>query len=217
MKSKLRWGILGCGGIAPRVRPRFGGVAHRHAGRGPAAVRRKRRRRFAQECGAAVAHASYEALLADPAVQAIYIATPHPHHAEWTVKAAEAGKHVLARSRSASTPPKRSDDRGARRHDVFLMEAFMYRCHPRPPRWWNWVRDGAIGEVRHIQADSAFNAGFNPDSRFVQQRFWRAAAFWTWEATRFVRASDPGAAAGKEFPGPGDGERSVHPRQDGRG
>ncbi|MBA3848185.1 MAG: aldo/keto reductase, partial [Planctomycetes bacterium] len=101
---------------------------------------------------------SYEALLADPAVQAVYISTPHPEHSRWAIAAAEAGKHVLCEKplgMNAGEVMAMID--AARRHDVFLMEAFMYRCHPLTQKIAELVRGGAIGEVRMIQATFGFH------------------------------------------------------------
>ena len=93
---------------------------------------------FGSQFGVARRHGSYEALLADPEVQAVYIATPHPMHAEWAIKAAEAGKHILCEKPLAlNYPEAMAVIEAARRHDVFLMEAFMYRCHPQTAGWSN--------------------------------------------------------------------------------
>ena len=169
MTSKLDWGILGCGRIAGAFAK---GLAASHNGRLVAVASRSsdKARKFAEENGGPVAHGSYEALLADATVQAVYVATPHPLHAEWTVKAAEAGKHVLCeKPLGINAAQAESMIEAALRHDVFLMEAIMYRCHPQTAKVVDLVRDGAIGQVRFIQAAFSFNAGFNPDSRLFSQ------------------------------------------------
>ncbi|MBE3134638.1 MAG: aldo/keto reductase, partial [Acidobacteria bacterium] len=108
----------------------------------------------------------YEALLADAEVDAVYIATPHPMHAEWAVKAAEAGKHILCEKPiGINHAEAMAMVEAAARHDVFLMEAFMYRCHPQTARLVDLIRDGAVGEVRVVKATFSFHAGFNPESR----------------------------------------------------
>ena len=120
--------------------------------------------------GAANQHGSYEALLADPDVDAVYIATPHPLHAKWAVKAAEAGKHILCeKPLTMNAAEAAAVIEAARRHDVFLMEAFMYRCHPQTARIVELVKDGAIGDVRLIQATFSFHAGFDPDGRLFNK------------------------------------------------
>ena len=91
--------------------------------------------KFAADFGGANAHGSYQALLDDPAVEAVYIGTPHPGHAEWAIKAAEAGKHVLCEK--PLTMNLADTERvlaAAKKHNVLLMEAYMYRFHPQTAR-----------------------------------------------------------------------------------
>ena len=96
MAEKVAWGILGTGNIAKTFAT---GVRGSQTGR--LAAVGSRTQAAANGFGDAFSidqahrHASYEALLADPAVQAVYIATPHPLHAEWAIRAADAGKHIL--------------------------------------------------------------------------------------------------------------------------
>jgi len=165
MADKLQWGILGAGGIAKAFAR---GVAHSRTGRVVAVGSRSKAKAdaFADEFGIPNRHASYEALLADPGVQAVYVATPHPMHAEWAVKAAEARKHVLCEKPiGLNQYEAMAMIEAALRHDVFLMEAYMYRCHPQTVRLVDLVRGGAVGEVRVIKATFSFHAGFNPESR----------------------------------------------------
>jgi len=124
--------------------------------------------RFVGEHGlaAARAHASYEALLADPEVEAVYIATPHPFHLEWAVKAAEAGKHVLCEKPAGMNLAEgRRMIEVARRADVLFMEAFMYRCHPQTAKIVELVRTGAVGEVKFVQASFGFRSDYASGSR----------------------------------------------------
>src|SRR5208283_2941175 len=92
--TKLRWGILGTGHIAGIFSR---GVAASQTGQLVAVGSRTQEAadRFARDFALPRAHGSYEALLGDPEVSAVYIAAPHPLHLEWTVRAARAGKHVL--------------------------------------------------------------------------------------------------------------------------
>src|SRR5689334_18379702 len=96
--EKLRWGIIGAGGIA---RTFAKGVAASRTGvlAGIGSRSLPKARAFAEALGPAAQDAkcigSYEELLADPRIQAVYVAVPHPHHAEWSIKAAESGKHIL--------------------------------------------------------------------------------------------------------------------------
>ena len=165
MTDKLGWGILSTGRIAGTFAK---GVAEAKKGRLVAVGSRSQESadRFGDEHDIPKRYASYEALLADPEVQAIYVATPHPMHAEWAIKCAEAGKHILCeKPLTINYPEAMAVVEAARVNDVFLMEAFMYRCHPQTAKIVELIRDGAIGEVRIIQGAFSFNAGFNPEGR----------------------------------------------------
>ena len=86
---------------------------------------------YAEAFPGARVHDGYAALLADPEVEAVYIATPHPHHAEWAIKAAEAGKHALVEKPLGLTAHEADAIfHAARRAGTFMAEAFMYRLHP---------------------------------------------------------------------------------------
>lgn len=169
MTSKLNWGVLATGGIARQfaealAKSRTGKLAA-VGSRTPAAAGK-----FAADFGGIKAHGSYEALIADPAVQVIYVATPHPLHLEWTLRALDAGKHVLCEKPIAMNlgEARRMVD-AARRRRVFLMEAFMYRCHPQTTKLAELVRDGAIGELRAIHANFTVPFKFDPAHRIFNR------------------------------------------------
>lgn len=169
MTDELRWGIIGTGSIAHQFAR---GLAHSRTGRLVAVGSRRREtaEEFGDEFGVAHRHAGYDALLDDADVEAIYIATPHPFHAEWAVAAAEARKHILCEKPLAINHAQAADIVGAaRRNDVFLMEAFMYRCHPQTARLVELLREGAIGDVGSIQATFSFRTGWNPDGRLLKK------------------------------------------------
>jgi len=169
MADKLRWGILAAGGIARKFAK---GVAHSRTGRVVAVGSRTREKAdaFGDEFAVANRHAGYEALLADGEVDAVYVATPHPMHAEWAVKAAEAGKHVLCEKPIGINHAEAAAIvEAARRRDVFLMEAFMYRCHPQTARLVELIREKAIGDVRVIKAAFSYRAGFDPEGRLFSK------------------------------------------------
>src|SRR5947208_3411787 len=120
MNRKLQWGILGTGAIAKKFAH---GLAESQTGQLSAIGSRSETtaKKFGGELGAPVAHASYEALLADPNIEAVYISTPHPMHAEWAIKTAEAGKHVLCeKPLTMNHAEAMAVIEAARRHDVFL-------------------------------------------------------------------------------------------------
>ena len=165
---KLKWGILATGHIAHAF---ANGVAHSRTGELIAVGSRTQESadKFGAEFGVGRCYGSYEALLADPEVQAVYVCTPHPLHAEWAIKAAEAGKHVLCEKPiGVNHAEAMAIMEAARRNDVFLMEAFMYRCHPQVAKLVKLLREKAIGEVRLIQATFGFDAGFNPEGRLFK-------------------------------------------------
>ncbi|MBA3684469.1 MAG: aldo/keto reductase [Planctomycetes bacterium] len=157
--TTLSWGILGTGAIAstfakhlPRSRTgKLVAVGSRTQAKADAFIAER-------TLTGVRAHGSYEALLADPAVQAVYVSTPHPEHAQWAIKAAQAGKHLLVEKpigMNAAEAMAMVD--AAQVADVFLLEAFMYRCHPQTAKLVELIRAGAIGKVRIIQATFGFH------------------------------------------------------------
>jgi predicted dehydrogenase len=112
---------------------------------------------YAREHGIERAHGSYEALLEDPGVDAVYISLPNSLHVPWSVRALEAGKHVLCEKPLDRRPEEveRAFD-AAERAGRILMEAFMYRHHPQTKRLAQLVADGAIGELRLVRSSFAF-------------------------------------------------------------
>ena len=156
----LRWGILGTGRIARQ----FGAaLAKSRQGRLVAVATRGDAVPEAEEFSGARWHHGYQGLLDDGEVDAVYIATPNPSHLEWAVKTAAAGKHILC-EKPIGLNVKEAEViiAAARRAGVFLMEAFMYRCHPQTARLVEILRSGAVGELRLIQA--SFGGAVAPTS-----------------------------------------------------
>jgi D-xylose 1-dehydrogenase (NADP+, D-xylono-1,5-lactone-forming) len=117
----------------------------------------ERARSYADEHGIERAHDSYDALLADPEIEAVYISLPNSMHIEWTVRALEAGKHVLCEkplSRRATEVERAFDV--AEREGRLLTEGFMFRHHPQTLRLGELVAAGAVGRVRLIRAAFSF-------------------------------------------------------------
>lgn len=164
----LRWGILstaniGRGAVIPAIQASRNGqvvaVASRDAARAAA---------FAAHAGIPVSLGSYEALLADSAIDAIYIPLPNSLHHPWTIRAAEHGKHILCEKPLALTTSECLEmEAAARANGVQLMEAFMYRFHPRTERMIALVREGAVGAPRAIRSAFTFKLTRAGDVRFV--------------------------------------------------
>ncbi|MCA1644317.1 MAG: Gfo/Idh/MocA family oxidoreductase [Chloroflexi bacterium] len=112
----------------------------------------------ARQLGIARAYGSYAELLADPDVDAIYIPLPNEQHVPWSIKALEAGKHVLCEKPIALTADEAQTlvDAAAQYPQLLIMEAFMYRHHPQWQRARELVLAGAIGELRTIQSFFAY-------------------------------------------------------------
>ena len=107
--------------------------------------------------GSSAPYGSYEALLADDDVEAVYVSLPNALHVPWSIKALEAGKHVLCEKPLGRTPEavERAFDT-ADRQGRLLMEAFMYRHHPQTQKLKELVGSGAVGELRQIRTAFTF-------------------------------------------------------------
>jgi xylose dehydrogenase (NAD/NADP) len=158
----LRWGILSTANITDKLLDsgtdqEFVAVGSRDGARAEA---------YAREKGIARAHGSYEALLTDPDVDAIYNPLPNALHVDWSIRALEAGKHVLCEKPLTRRPE--DVDRAfdvAEREGRVLAEAFMWRHHPQVARARELLDAGAIGDLRIIRAHFAFPAADPDDIR----------------------------------------------------
>jgi predicted dehydrogenase len=163
MTEPVRWGVLGAAGIAlNRVIPAMKAVPTCNM-RAIASRQEEKARAAAQRTGIAVAYGSYEALLADPEIEAVYIPLPNHLHVEWCAKAMKAGKHVLCEKPIALTadetvPLLAIRDRTGR----LIEEAFAIRNHPQWRSMLDCLRSGEIGEIRYVQTTLAYN-NINPD------------------------------------------------------
>src|SRR4051812_5147588 len=158
---RVRWGILSTSGFArTKVLPALRGCALVEV-TAIASRDLARARAVAAEFGIARVHGSYDELLADPEVDAVYNPLPNHLHVPWTIKALEAGKHVLCEKPIAMTAAEAETLlAAARRHPrLKVMEAFMYRLHPQWQRTVAIVQGGGVGEPRVVQSlFSYFNA-----------------------------------------------------------
>jgi predicted dehydrogenase len=167
MTARLRWGIVSTGIMAGTLAR---ALAKSQTGELSAVASRSAESaaRFAAEHAVPRAHSSYEALLADPELDVVYIATPHPSHASWAIAAARAKKHVLCEKPLAMNQREVSAVlQAAREHDVFLMEAFMYRCHPRTHALLRLIKSGSLGQVKALHASFGFDGAFPEAGRVL--------------------------------------------------
>jgi dihydrodiol dehydrogenase / D-xylose 1-dehydrogenase (NADP) len=170
MSEIFRWGILGCGNIAKKFAA--GLQAAEHAELVAVGSRTQENAdRFADLFHVPTRHASYEALVADPSVDAIYVSTPHPFHKENTILCLKAGKAVLCEKPFAvNHKDAREMVAVARSEKVFLMEAMWTRFLPITLQVRKWLAEGRIGEARMLYADFGFRTGINPEGRLFSPK-----------------------------------------------
>jgi predicted dehydrogenase len=163
----LRFGILGAARIAPQALIRPARRLREAAVSAVAARDESRAGRFATRHGIPRVLPSYEALIADPAIDAIYNPLPNSLHCEWTIRALEAGKHVLCEKPLASNADEaRRMAETAEKVGLVLDEAFHWRCHPLAARMKQIVDSGELGQIRHIEASLCFPYAKPGDIRF---------------------------------------------------
>ena len=165
----VRWGLMSTAqinlaileGVRLTERAAVIAVASRDQGRADA---------YAREHGIERALGTYEALLSDPDVEVVYISLPNSLHVEWSIRALEAGKHVLCEK-----PLDRRPDAVERAFDAadqagrLLMEAFMYRHHPQTRKVADLVADGAIGRLRQLRSSFSFTLADLADVRMLPE------------------------------------------------
>jgi predicted dehydrogenase/aryl-alcohol dehydrogenase-like predicted oxidoreductase len=173
MNDRLSWGILGTGNIAKAFAE---GLSTSQTSRLVAVGSRTRESAdaFGAKFNIPQRHDSYAGLLANKDVQAVYIATPHPFHANLAIQAADAGKHVLVeKPMGVNHAEAMAIIEAAIANDVFLMEAFMYRVHPQTLKLVELLKEKVIGDVRMIQATFSFHwpKPWSGTSRLIANEF----------------------------------------------
>jgi predicted dehydrogenase len=169
MSEPVRWGLLSTARINEAIlegarqseRTHVVAVASRDQGRAEA---------YARERGLERAYGSYEALLDDADIDVVYNSLPNSMHVEWSVRALEAGRHVLCEKpmdRRVEAVESAFDT--ADREGRLLMEAFMYRHHPQTHKAAELVRDGAIGELRQLRSRFSFTLADETDVRLLPE------------------------------------------------
>jgi predicted dehydrogenase len=165
MKEQINWGVVGTGGITRRFAQALQTV--KGAGLYAAASRTtERAEAFAAEFGFEKAYGNYRTMLEDPAVDIVYIGTPHVAHRDMAVDAFRAKKAVLCEKPVSMNAAELSEMIAeARAAKVFFMEAMWTRFVPPLRKVKEWLDSGIIGEVKMVQANFCFSVPFNPQSR----------------------------------------------------
>lgn len=159
----VRWGVLssaniGVKRVAPAIHASSNGLLSAVASRNP-----QRARELFAFAPNAYMYGDYESLINDPEIEAIYIPLPNSLHAEWTIKALNAGKHVLCEKPLAVTAALGMQmAQVAQQNGLLLMEAFMYRFHPQTVWALEQIAAGRIGAVKLVRSSFAFNVGSRP-------------------------------------------------------
>lgn len=161
MKNKLRWGILGTGNIANVF---AGAINASSTGKLVAVASRDGdlAKSFSNKHQVEKSYSSYDELLNNSDIDIIYIALPHNLHAEWSIKSARAKKHILCEKPSAiNYSAALSVINEVKKHDVFYMEAFMYRCHKQTKKLIEILQNKDIGDIRLIEGSFCYHAEFS--------------------------------------------------------
>jgi len=201
----LRWGILGVARINRALIPPIQG-AERHELVAIASRDAARAAEAAKQWGIPRAYGSYEDLLADRDVDVVYNPLPNALHAAWTIRAAEAGKHVLCEKPLALTVEEvdRIQD-AARRAGVVVAEAFMYRHHPQTLRIAELVKGGSLGTLRLVRGSFSFFLTHEKDPRLDPAQgggsLWDVGCYPV-SFARFVLGEEPAEAFGWKATGP---------------
>jgi predicted dehydrogenase len=162
-KNKVRWGILGTGNIANNFVKAINGSTTSEL-IAVASRNEESARKFSEKHKVTNYYASYHDLLNSPDIDVVHIALPHNLHAEWSINAARAGKNILCEKPAAihyQTILKVIEE--VKKHNVFYMEAFMYRCHKQTKTLISMLKDKVIGDVKLIEASFCYHAFFSAD------------------------------------------------------
>lgn len=154
---KVKWGVLGCAAFARSTAIPAMKLAENVELVGIASRTMDKAAAFAQEFGFTKVYGSYEELLADPEIEAVYNPLPNGLHPEWAIKTAQAGKHTIVEKPFAANLAEAIEvQQAAKEHNVKIMEAFMWRFHPMHRRARQLIRDGSLGEVKLVRVAFTF-------------------------------------------------------------
>lgn len=202
--EKIRWGIIGSANIAKgSVIP---GIQQSETGEVVAIASRglEKAKETAEQLNIPKAYGSYEELLQDPEIEAVYIPLPNHLHKEWTIRAAEAGKHVLCEKPLAINANEAEEMVAAcEKAGVVFAEAFMYRYHPRYKLINELISSGEIGEIRGIHGMFTFNNA-NDSGNVRYKKEWGGGSLYDVgvypiSAARMILNEEPKAATVHAF------------------
>ena len=168
----VRWGIIGPGNIANNFAD---GLKESNKGKLVAIASKndERRDKFREKYNldANLCFDKYDKIIDSSSIDAIYISTPHTLHAEWTIKAAKKGKHILCEKPGAvNFKEGKLVLNEVKNSKVFYMEGFMYRCHPQISALLKLIKEKKIGDIKLIKSSFGFNMGtVNPESRLFRK------------------------------------------------
>ncbi len=200
----LKWGLLSTAKINRALIPPLR-ASHRSQLVAVASRTQATADAYAQQWDIPKAHGSYEALLADPEVDVIYNPLPNHMHSEWTIKALEAGKHVLCEKPIALTTAEvDAMIAAAHKNGKVLAEAFMYRHHPQTLKVTELVNSGAIGKLELIRGSFTFNIEVEADIRLSPET--GGGAIWDVGCypigySRLIAGSEPLEVFGQQVAG----------------
>lgn len=196
MSGKVKWGILGAAGIARKaVVPAIGAAKNAEViAVGSSSLTKADE--FANLFAIPKRYASYEEVLADKEINAVYIPLPNHLHAEWVKKAAESGKHVLCEKPAAMTVEEtKSMIDACRENGVLFMEAFMYQFHPQHRRVQELIENGDIGEVNLMRSTFSFSLDLKQDNIRLKRDMGGGSLFdvgcYCIHVSRFILGKEP--------------------------
>ncbi|MGM0843414.1 MAG: Gfo/Idh/MocA family protein [Bacillota bacterium] len=195
--SIVKWGILGAANIAKKaIIPALKNCENAEVT--AIASSSGRAEDAAEEFSIPKAYQSYEELLEDRDIQAVYIPLPNTLHKEWVTKAAEKGKHVLCEKPAAlKAEDVKEMAEACRSNDVLFMEAFMYQFHPQHNRVRELIAEGAIGEVKHMHSAFTFKLDFDKNKKNIRLNkdlgggsIWDVGCYCI-HSTRYILGQEP--------------------------
>lgn len=203
--SPLRWGFLSTARITRALLTPLRRSKRNHLV-AVASRTLEKAQAYARQHGIQRAYGSYEALLADPEVKVIYNPLPNHLHAEWTIKAVEAGKHVLCEKPLAlSVEEVEAMAAAARQHDRIVAEAFMYRTHPQTLKVQEIIQSGLLGKIKLARGTFTFKFDREEDYRLHPEQgggsLWDVGCY-PLSYVRFVLGAEPLEVFGQQTLGP---------------